>query len=132
MGYDELRRSSPQSLSESDGIDYELVVTILHEIDRSERGAWHFLPERRDTRTEIGKEGAVLIFMPGAGEIEQMMETIKEQGMPEHWWVIPLHGALPAEEQQDAFKTVLPDGKTWKIIVCTNVAETSVTVPDVT
>merc|ERR1719409_897040 len=53
-------------------------------------------------------------------------------GAPDHWWVIPLHGALPAEEQQEAFRTSLAEGKTWKIIVCTNVAETSVTVPDVT
>merc|ERR1719284_1904868 len=61
-----------------------------------------------------------------------MIATIDEMGAPDSWWVIPLHGALPTEEQQDAFRTVLPEGKTWKIIVCTNVAETSVTVPDVT
>jgi len=139
MSYEELRRgNSGNILSENDGIDYELIVDILREIDSSEDGAWCFLSDGEhdigdvDRQREDTQEGAVLVFMPGAGEISRMLATLEESSMPEHWWALPLHGALPAEEQQDAFRTVLPDGKTWKIIVCTNVAETSVTVPDVT
>ncbi|CAE8693009.1 unnamed protein product, partial [Polarella glacialis] len=46
--------------------------------------------------------------------------------------VLPLHANLPPEEQQTCFLTQLPAGCTRKIICSTNVAETSVTVPDVT
>jgi len=134
MSPDELRQAPPKSASENDGIDYELIAEILKEIDSSDEGAWQFVSEAEKGEHHVAnpKTGAVLIFLPGTGEISQMVATIEEAGMPEHWWVLQLHGALGAEEQQDAFKTVFPAGKTLKIIACTNVAETSVTVPDVT
>ncbi|CAJ1447178.1 unnamed protein product [Effrenium voratum] len=52
--------------------------------------------------------------------------------MSSKWWVLPLHANLPPEEQQACFNVTLPAGCTRKIICSTNVAETSVTVPDVT
>jgi len=132
---DDLRKET-NDFSESDGIDYELISEILKEIASSDRGAWSFV---RDSADGVSLEcpadpttGSVLIFMPGAGEISQMVAMITESGCPDTWWVLPLHGGLPADEQQDAFKTKFPAGKTWKIIVATNVAETSVTVPDIT
>lgn len=130
MSPDDLKLLPPRSGSENDAINYELIMDTLIEMDRSDVGAWQFVQGRdENVNTEVG---TVLIFFPGAGEISQMISTMEERGIPEHWWVLPLHGALGAEEQQDAFKTVFPAGKTIKIIACTNVAETSVTVPNVT
>ena len=44
--------------------------------------------------------------------------------------MIPLHGSLSAEEQRSIFDSVRPGER--KVILATNVAETSLTVPDVT
>eukprot|EP00929_Paragymnodinium_shiwhaense_P007005 TRINITY_DN110964_c0_g1_i1.p1 TRINITY_DN110964_c0_g1~~TRINITY_DN110964_c0_g1_i1.p1 ORF type:complete len:1121 (+),score=227.41 TRINITY_DN110964_c0_g1_i1:127-3489(+) len=126
------RPQNPTVLGENDGIDYELIVQILLEIKANSEGVWRFVPESERNSAATPQGGAVLIFMPGAGEIAQMIATIEESGDHSDWWVLGLHGAMPAEEQTDCFKTTFPAGKKWKIIACTNVAETSVTVPDVT
>jgi len=130
---DDLRRGDGSGeFTENDGIDYELIVNVLEEIERAPDGAWSFAPQH-PKKPQNPPKGAVLIFLPGLGEISQLMSTIQEQSsMASSWWVVPLHASLPPEEQQTCFSTVLPAGCTRKIICSTNVAETSVTVPDVT
>lgn len=44
--------------------------------------------------------------------------------------MVSLHGTLPAHEQKKAFRLTVPGQ--WKIVLATNIAETSITVPDVT
>eukprot|EP00927_Polykrikos_kofoidii_P049295 TRINITY_DN43372_c0_g1_i1.p1 TRINITY_DN43372_c0_g1~~TRINITY_DN43372_c0_g1_i1.p1 ORF type:complete len:1193 (-),score=186.31 TRINITY_DN43372_c0_g1_i1:182-3760(-) len=131
---DDLRRSA----GDSDGIDYDLVQQVIEELEKSPDGAWTF-SEIHDTgdgvahRPKDPTKGAVLIFLPGLGEITQMMTALQEHSsMSSKWWVLPLHANLPPEDQQTCFQTTLPAGCTRKIICATNVAETSVTVPDVT
>jgi ATP-dependent helicase HrpB len=71
--------------------------------------------------------GDVLAFLPGVGEIRAVaedLETLVGDGV----LVLPLHGELPAEEQDRA---LLPQGRR-KVVLATNVAETSVTVEGVT
>lgn len=71
---------------------------------------------------------AVLIFMPGVGEINKMLRTLTQPPFSlRHDYVIPLHGGLPPFEQKKAFR-VFPG----KVVITTNVAETSITIPDVT
>ncbi len=72
-------------------------------------------------------EGDFLVFMPGAYEITKTIEAIA--GTPEGRGcrVIPLHGELPPEAQDAA---VGPCDRR-KVVVATNVAETSLTVPGV-
>ncbi len=72
-------------------------------------------------------EGDVLIFMPGAFEIRKTMEAI--QALPESraYEVLPLHGELPPDAQDRAVSS----GERPKIIVSTNVAETSITIDGV-
>merc|ERR1719316_1920972 len=50
----------------------------------------------------------------------------------EYWWVLPLHAGTPFEEQSLCFQEEWPEGCNCKIICATNVAETSITIPDVT
>lgn len=45
-------------------------------------------------------------------------------------WVLPLHGSLTAADQSRVFK--VPNAGITKIVLSTNVAETSITIPDVT
>lgn len=66
--------------------------------------------------------GHVLCFLPGAREIERVRT---ELGMPN---VFPLHGSLDVDAQERA----LAPSDTRKIILATNVAETSLTVEGVT
>lgn len=129
---DEFRRGSKQ-VAEADGIDYDLIVKIIEEIETSPDGAWTFAPGDEHVRTKDPTKGAVLIFLPGLGEISQLQTKLTEESAhSSKWWVLPLHANLPPEEQQTCFQTNLPAGCTRKIICSTNVAETSVTVPDVT
>jgi ATP-dependent helicase HrpB len=74
-----------------------------------------------------GKDGDILIFMPGMGEIQRTIREIEVSRVSESLLLIPLHGDLPPEQQDLAF---LPS-KRRKIIVATNVAETSVTIDGV-
>src|SRR5713226_1872122 len=72
--------------------------------------------------------GDVLVFLPGAAEIRQAGEAVAELAAHRRLLVLPLHGDLPAEEQDRA----LAPASQRKINLSTNVAETSVTVPGVT
>lgn len=78
--------------------------------------------------TREGHEGDGLIFMPGAAEIYQTLRALG--GLPElrGALLLPLHGELSADEQERVFA----DSSQRKVIVATNVAETSLTIPGVT
>ena len=68
--------------------------------------------------------GDVLCFLPGAAEIHRAIAAIAVPGVD----VLPLYGAMAAEQQDD----VLRSGSRRRVIVATNIAETSLTVPGVT
>uniref|UniRef100_A0A3Q1JIH6 Putative ATP-dependent RNA helicase DHX57 n=1 Tax=Anabas testudineus TaxID=64144 RepID=A0A3Q1JIH6_ANATE len=78
--------------------------------------------------------GAVLVFLPGLAEIKMLYEQLQSNRMfnnrgATRCVVYPLHSTLSNEEQQAVFSQP-PDGVT-KIIISTNIAETSVTIDDV-
>lgn len=72
--------------------------------------------------------GDVLVFLPGVGEIRQTHQALEALAHEHDLALMDLYGDLPPE-QQDA---VLQPGKRRKIILSTNVAETSVTIEGVT
>jgi len=78
--------------------------------------------------TVSGTAGDILVFLPGAAEIRQAREALTDLAAHRELLVLPLHGDLPAEEQDRA---LAPAGRR-KVVLSTNVAETSVTVPGVT
>ncbi|MFG0245261.1 MAG: ATP-dependent RNA helicase HrpA [Phycisphaerales bacterium JB052] len=70
----------------------------------------------------------VLVFMPGEREIRQTAHELRKRDhLPEGTEIIPLYARLSAAEQQRVFK---PSGRP-RIIIATNVAETSLTVPNI-
>jgi ATP-dependent helicase HrpB len=71
-----------------------------------------------------GERGDILIFMPGMGEINATIGACRAAGCREALALIPLHGELPPEEQDLAFAP----NRLRKVVVATNVAETSVTI----
>jgi ATP-dependent helicase HrpB len=74
-----------------------------------------------------GLEGDVLVFLPGALEIRRAMEAVGPIAQAEGLLVLPLHGMLSPAEQDRAVKPA--DRR--KIILSTNVAESSVTIDGV-
>src|SRR5207244_364817 len=78
--------------------------------------------------TAPGTAGDVLVFLPGAAEIRRAGEACAEIARHRDLLLLPLHGDLAAEEQDRA----LQPARQRKVILSTNVAETSVTVPGVT
>jgi ATP-dependent helicase HrpB len=71
--------------------------------------------------------GNLLVFMPGAYEIARTISTLRVR-LPNHIMIMPLHGELTPADQDAA---VAPGGGR-KVIVSTNVAETSLTIDGVT
>lgn len=71
--------------------------------------------------------GNILIFLPGTHEIRRTVELLENSGMAKGWDVFPLYSALPPAAQEAA----IAPGPRPKIIVATNVAETSLTIDGV-
>ncbi|HKB72696.1 MAG TPA: ATP-dependent RNA helicase HrpA, partial [Burkholderiales bacterium] len=81
-----------------------------------------------DAADELARqgEGDVLVFLPGEREIREAAETLRKHHPP-HTEILPLFARLSAEEQERIFK---PHGGR-RIVLATNVAETSLTVPGI-
>jgi ATP-dependent helicase HrpB len=74
-----------------------------------------------------GEAGDILVFMAGMGEINGTINALGAIRAGERIALIPLHGELPPEDQDRAFAP----NPLRKVIVSTNVAETSVTIDGV-
>ena len=72
--------------------------------------------------------GDLLVFMPGAYEIGRTVQALQSERALRGWVVLPLHGELPPEAQDRA----VARADTRKVVVSTNVAETSLTIDGVT
>nr|XP_056709065.1 putative ATP-dependent RNA helicase DHX57 [Euleptes europaea] len=78
--------------------------------------------------------GAVLIFLPGLEEIKTLYKQLQSNALfnnrhSKRCVVYPLHSSLSSEEQQCVF--LKPPVGVTKIIISTNIAETSITIDDV-
>lgn len=76
---------------------------------------------------EEGLDGDVLVFLPGAGEIRRAAEELDGPARALSLDVVPLHGDLPPDAQDRAIRR----GTRRKVILSTNVAETSLTIEGV-
>jgi ATP-dependent helicase HrpA len=70
--------------------------------------------------------GDVLVFLPGEREIRDAAESLRKHH-PAHVEILPLFARLSAQEQERVFKST----NARRIILATNVAETSLTVPGI-
>ena len=91
-----------------------------------------FLPDARDleervaeaVRTARSDPGDILVFLPGKGEIARCQEALRGKKELE---VLPIHGGLTLEQQSRVFQA----GQKKRVILATNVAETSITIPGI-
>lgn len=81
-----------------------------------------------DATDELAREGwgDTLIFLPGEREIRETAEALRKHHPP-HTEILPLFARLSVEEQDRIFKP----GNVRRIVLSTNVAETSLTVPGI-
>ena len=70
--------------------------------------------------------GDVLVFLPGEREIRDAAEALRKHHPP-HVEILPLYARLSAQEQERVFKS----SNARRIVLATNVAETSLTVPGI-
>jgi ATP-dependent helicase HrpB len=105
----------------------------LHSVEvsyepRPERLSWPVAAAQATERLLDRTPGDVLVFLPGVQEIRQTMRLLEGTARLRDLAVLPLYGDLPAEQQDAA---LLPQPRR-KVVLATNVAETSVTVEGVT
>ena len=72
-------------------------------------------------------QGDILVFLPGEREIREAAEALRKHH-PAHAEILPLYARLSAEEQERVFK---PSSRARRVVLATNVAETSLTVPGI-
>src|SRR5471030_3141991 len=91
------------------------------------RPVWEQAAEAFSNYVANGGDGDVLVFMPGGFEIAQTIEAIRHTSEAKGFILLPLHGELPPRDQDAA---VARYGQR-KVVVSTNVAETSLTIDGV-
>jgi ATP-dependent helicase HrpB len=92
-----------------------------------ETPVWDAASKATDRLLRSGAEGDILIFMPGAYEIRRTIDALENDIRSEPISTVPLYGDLPEHLQQQA----LTQMNRRKIIVATNIAQTSLTIPGV-
>ena len=93
-----------------------VVPTSRDFVERVEKGVRRALKETT---------GNILVFLPGKGEINECHDAFRKI---RHIEIVPLHGDLAPDAQDIAFET----HSQRRVILATNVAETSITLPGIT
>ncbi len=99
-------------------------VEIRHLESHDERAESEQASDLVEAIVNNGEPGDILVFMPGLAEIKATIGACRAARAVERVALIPLHGELPPEEQDIAFAP----NALRKVVVATNVAETSVTI----
>ncbi|KAK4804565.1 hypothetical protein SAY86_004382 [Trapa natans] len=111
--YSEQTQQNLRKLNE-DVIDYDLLEDLIVHID------------------ENCGEGAILVFLPGIFEIYMLVDKLTAShrfGGSSSDWILPLHSSIAPNDQKKVFQR--PPERIRKIIVATNIAETSITIDDI-
>jgi len=82
---------------------------------------------------DAGRKGSILCFLPGWDEIKEATSLLEDEDsnmeLKHRMKILPLHSTIPQDDQQRVFEPA-SDG-TIKVILSTNIAESSVTIDDV-
>ncbi|CAK7272619.1 hypothetical protein SEPCBS57363_005221 [Sporothrix epigloea] len=115
-GYSSRTRTTVAQIDEYQ-IQYELIVQLIAQIA---------------TSPDYDKfSQAILVFLPGIAEIRTLNDMLLgDRTFAQNWLIYPLHSTIATEEQEAAFQ--IPPSGYRKIVLATNIAETGITIPDVT
>jgi len=94
--------------------------------DDQERDLEQAILDATDELARLSRDGDILIFLPGEREIRDTAEALRKHHPP-HTEILPLFARQSVQEQERVFK---PSGAR-RIVLATNVAETSLTVPGI-
>ncbi len=129
----EISRTSPTndfrcSVLSSEGRMFPVEIEYAAEPGYTDkRPVWEQAAEAFSSYVNSGGEGDVLVFMPGGFEISQTIEAIRHVSESKGFILLPLHGELEPRLQDAAVARY--DQR--KVVVATNVAETSLTIDGV-
>lgn len=102
-------------------------VEVIHrEAQKDETDLVDIVANCIEEITEIDPREDILVFLPGEREIRETMEELNSHGLP-RTVLLPLYGRLPQADQQRVFAP-MPERR---IVLATNVAETSLTIPGI-
>lgn len=119
---------APCEVLVSQGRSFPVRIEYLPKAVNFEQDAVWDVAARECERVASETSGDFLVFMPGAYEISRTVQAIQANRALRDFICFPLHGELPPEAQDRAVARY--DAR--KIIVSTNVAETSLTIDGVT
>lgn len=102
-------------------------VSIEHQARPDDRPLQEQIADAVGRMVSDGLEGDILVFLPGAAEIRRAQTACAKLAQNNDLLVLPLHGDLRAEEQD----FVVRRAEKRKVILSTNVAESSVTIDGV-
>ncbi|KAJ0167273.1 putative helicase C15C4.05 [Colletotrichum tanaceti] len=98
-------------------IDFDLIVQLIGKV-ASDSGY-------------VAYSKAILVFLPGIAEIRTLNDLLSgDPSFARDWLIYPLHSTIATEDQEAAF--LIPPPGMRKIVLATNIAETGITIPDVT
>ncbi|KAM0277308.1 hypothetical protein ACHAQH_005899 [Verticillium albo-atrum] len=98
-------------------IDFDLIVQLIAKIASD------------PTYAQFSK--AILVFLPGIAEIRTINDMLLgDPSFAKDWLIYPLHSSIATEDQEAAF--LVPPPGIRKVVLATNIAETGITIPDVT
>ncbi len=119
---------APCEILTSQGQSFPVAIEYLPKAVNFEAEPVWDVAARECARLAGRTEGDFLVFLPGAYEIGRTVQALGEHRELNGCVVLPLHGELPPEAQDRAVART----SARKIIVSTNVAETSLTIDGVT
>jgi len=119
---------APCEVLSSQGRTFPVQVEYLAKTVDFEHDPVWAVAARECERVAAKTTGDILVFMPGAYEISRTVQDVQGSHGLRGFICFPLHGELPPEQQDRAVARY----ETRKIIVSTNVAETSLTIDGVT
>lgn len=116
------------SVLRSEGRTFPVEIEYLpHRLGVNAPPPWELAAEAFGRFVRAGGKGDVLVFMPGGFEIAQTIAAIRSASESRGYLVLPLHGELAPRDQDAAVARYDQP----KVVVSTNVAETSITIDGV-
>ncbi|OLN86335.1 ATP-dependent RNA helicase DHX29 [Colletotrichum chlorophyti] len=98
-------------------IDFDLIVQLIAKVASDPE----YVPYSK----------AILVFLPGIAEIRTLNDLLSgDPSFSSNWLIYPLHSTIATDDQEAAF--LVPPPGVRKIVLATNIAETGITIPDVT
>lgn len=98
-------------------IDFDLIVNLISRVATDPN--------------YVNFSKAILVFLPGIADIRTLNDMLLgDRYFQNNWLVYPLHSTIASEDQEAAF--LVPPPGYRKIVLATNIAETGITIPDVT